>query len=450
MLTNKSSHEKLEGINRIYKIKLDEISFEEQSKLNPDTGLLPNHLVYVIYTSGSTGKPKGVMIEHGHLMDHCYGMIESANLAVCNSFALTFPLVFDAGHSIVHSSIVLGASLHILSDELILDGEKLALYLTDREVDCMKIVPSLWQSYAEEQQFALSKKVMVFGGEPFPPVILSQIGKTDFSGEVYNHYGPTETTIGKCIYRVDYKRHHHIVPIGRPFSNSQIYILDRHHQLVPRGVAGELCISGVGVGRGYLNQPDLTAQKFIADPFNQVEGTRMYLTGDLARWNLDGNIECLGRIDDQIKIRGFRIELGEIETALQNHHQVRRAAVVAKEDKKGNKRLVGYLLAEGDIDKEEIIGFLKERLPEFMVPSFFLVVERLPLTFNGKINKKALPEVDMDTPQHPYQPPVTAYEKQLAEIWQTLLGIDKLGIHDDFIALGGHSLLAMRAVASVR
>ncbi|MEO6230259.1 MAG: amino acid adenylation domain-containing protein [Ferruginibacter sp.] len=410
-----------------------------------------HQLAYVIYTSGSTGRPKGVMIEHSALLDHCFGVIESAGLRSCKSFALFSPLVFDAGHSIIHASFILGAAVHVLSTALLSDGEKLHDYINGNNIDCIKIVPSLWLSYANGGNLILSKKVMIFGGESFSLNIVDRLAKCKYGGEVYNHYGPTETTIGKCIYKLNLEKQYSNIPIGQPFSNTRIYILDQYYKPVDKGMPGEIFIAGDGLARGYLNLPELTATKFIDDPFSSSSGDRMYATGDLGKWLADGNIEYKGRKDEQVKINGYRIELGEIENTLAECDFVNGAVVLAKTNRDGSQRLIAYVVLKDTNYAEALQAYIKTRLPEYMIPLQWVYMESLPLTINGKIDRKLLPEPELNELLNKnFTPPRTAIEIKLAVIWQQLLHIERLGIHDNFFHLGGHSLLAMRMISTIR
>ncbi|MEO6220979.1 MAG: amino acid adenylation domain-containing protein, partial [Ginsengibacter sp.] len=400
-------------------------TISKQPVHNLSKRILPSHLAYIIYTSGSTGRPKGVMVEHQALMDHCYGVIKSAELEKCSSFALFSPLVFDAGHSIIFANFLLGASLHVLSKQLLAHGGQLATYLINNEIDCIKIVPSLWLSYADENHFVLGRKVIIFGGDTFSVTILDRLRKIGYSGIVYNHYGPTEATIGKTIHQVDLGKVYTTVPIGKPFSNTALYITDEGLQLVPVGVAGELYIAGDGLARAYLNQPELTTDKFVENPFNKGGFTRMYKTGDQVRWLPDGNIEYLGRVDEQVKIRGHRIELGEIESLLQEFDEVSQVVVLAKEDYTKNKRLVAYIVPNEGFTKVAAATYLKSRLPDYMIPALWVEMEVMPLTTNGKINRKALPEPDISTLRTEYEAPRTETERVLTEIWQQLLNVQQ-------------------------
>ncbi|MEO6637804.1 MAG: amino acid adenylation domain-containing protein, partial [Ginsengibacter sp.] len=469
VVSSKQNKSKLEAIVKEGDIVIIDIAADvirEEETVNLEIKISPNNLAYVIYTSGSTGKPKGVMIEHQAVVDHCYGLIQRAGLQDSKSFALFAPLVFDAGQAIIFSSLFLGASLQVLSKEQITDGEKLSKYLEHYPVDCIKIVPSVWLSYAGEDNRVLAEKVMIFGGESFSGKIPGYLKKLNYQGKVYNHYGPTEATIGKTIHEVDLQKNYITVPIGKPFSNTRLYIADSNHQLVPAGVAGELYIAGEGLARGYLNQPELTKEKFIKNPFEVKTGdlasnpplegreaaiSRAYKTGDKVKWNQEGEIEYLGRIDEQVKIRGHRIELGEIENVLVQIEGIREAAVTTIEDSQGNKQLAGYIVVKEGFDKQKMQEQLREKLPGYMLPGIWVEIEQMPLTANGKINKKALPKPEAgDTGSAEYVAPKNETEEKLSAIWQELLGIEKIGTQDNFFELGGHSLLAMRLISAIR
>jgi acyl-coenzyme A synthetase/AMP-(fatty) acid ligase/acyl carrier protein len=291
---------------------------------------------------------------------------------------------------------------------------------------------------------------MLCGGESMSRELAAELLRR--GKELWNLYGPTETTIWSSVQQV--KPDDHIISIGRPIANTRMYILDRRLQPVPVGVTGELYIAGDGVARGYLNRPDLTAERFVADPFCTDANSRMYRTGDLARYRPDGTIECLGRLDHQVKIRGFRIELGEIESAMTQHADVRQAVVIDREDTPGDRRLVAYWIATGAASTpvEDLRRHLRERLPEYMVPSAFVELDAFPLTPNGKIDRRALPAPNNDRQElgPTFVAPRDAEEQVLAEIWSQLLGRSPIGINDNFFELGGHSLLATRLVSKIR
>ncbi len=426
-------------------------SIAKESEARPSLQYDPGHLVYVIYTSGSTGKPKGVLIGQKALLDHVFGLVESANLRASKSFSFFAPLVADAGHALIFSSLLFGGLLHILSDEILHNTTGLNEYFHKNEIDCIKIVPSLWESYESNDAPLLPKKTLIFGGDTLSPGLLALLHKYDYKGTVYNHYGPTETTIGKTIHKVDLRKKYTTVPIGRPFSNTEVYIMDNAQRLLPIGVPGELCIGGAGVTRGYLNRPGLTKEKFVPNPFGTQERNRLYRTGDLVRWLPDGNIEFIGRMDNQVKIRGYRIEPGEIESAVQQSDMVRQCVVVAQDDHNGDKRLVGYVVPEGNFNQKTLIAYLAGQLPDYMIPNLWVPLEKILLTPNGKVDKKALPNiVTREWLDNPYVPPQKEKEKVLADIWRQLLAVERIGIHDNFFALGGNSLIALQFIGRLR
>jgi acyl carrier protein len=292
---------------------------------------------------------------------------------------------------------------------------------------------------------------LIIGGEALLANSLSVWRTHAPSTRLINEYGPTETVVGCCVYAVSAQTSDvGAVPIGRPIANTQIYLLDQHLQPVPIGIPGELHIGGAGVARGYLNRPELTAAKFIPNPLSDRSGDRLYKTGDLARYRADGTLEYLGRLDDQVKLRGFRIELGEIETALTQHPQVREAVVVMREDQPGNKRLVAYLVSvpiqeQIDLTPGHLRRYLQARLPAYLVPMAFVILAALPLTPNGKVDRRALPMPDIADPMDATSVmPQTEAERRIAEIWQALLQVDRVGLHDNFFDLGGHSLLLLQ------
>ena len=406
----------------------------------------PNQLAYVIYTSGSTGKPKGVMIEHHSVVNFLLSMSKEVEFTTTSNLISITSYSFDIFNLELYLPLINGGKVIVVSREDAMDGRTLLDMIRQYNVTVMQATPATWRMMLDGGwDEPLPLKVLCCG-EALPGDLADKL--YSLVGSFWNGYGPTETTIYSTTKKIEAGEK---VLIGKPIDNTSIYIISKDNQQNPVGVAGELCIAGEGVGRGYLNRPELTEEKFIANPFVPKAGSRMYRTGDLARWLPDGNIEYLGRLDDQVKIRGYRIELGEIEGVLQQHGQVRQAVVLAKADKQGDKQLVGYVIAEGAFDREAVMGFLREKLPEHMIPFLWVEMEHFPLTLNGKIDRKALPEADTGILQsRQFEAPRTAREAQLAGIWQRLLGIEKIGIHDDFFVLGGHSLLAMRAIAAVR
>ncbi|MDB9510444.1 amino acid adenylation domain-containing protein [Kamptonema animale CS-326] len=418
----------------------------------------PENLAYVIYTSGSTGNPKGVAIEHRALVNYLYSIQERLNLPSNASFATVSTLAADLGNTVIFPALCIGGCLHIISQECATNPEAIAAYFQQHSIDCLKIVPSHLKALltAANPAQVLPKKRLILGGEVLTWNLLATIQKYAPDCLIFNHYGPTETTVGVLTYQIKEQENsfYESVPLGRPINNVQIYLLDPQLQPVPIGVSGELYIGGASLARGYLNQPQLTKEKFIVNPFNLESGLRLYKTGDLARYLPDGNIEFLGRIDAQVKLRGFRIELGEIEAVLSQHPAVSEAVVLLRENEPGNQRLVAYLVPNLDsaIAIKELRSFLKEKLPEYMVPSAFVILKALPLTTNGKIDRRALlaSEVIKADLADSFVAPRTRVETILAEIWAELLGLDQVGIYDNFFDLGGHSLLITQLLAKVR
>jgi amino acid adenylation domain-containing protein len=431
---------------------------EKGKDTNLDAVIRSVQLAYVIYTSGSTGRPKGVMIEHQSLINYLSNSeARYVNDGEANSGSfIHLSYTFDASLTGLFMPLLAGKYLVIGSNESLdvfadKNLEKYAPY------DFIKITPShiglLPTTFKSTSGSWLTGK-LVIGGEAlrlsqFDPFIKAGIGV-----EIINEYGPTEATVGCSTYSFhtlgEHKFAQNEVPIGKPISNTLIHILSGDGELSPIGVPGEVCIGGAGLARGYLNRAELTVEKFIKDPSSDDPGARLYKTGDLGRWLPDGNIEYMGRIDDQVKIRGFRIELGEVESILNESELVNQAVVLAKEDNSGNKRLVAYVVVAGLFDKQAVQAYLASKLPYYMVPQLWVELERLPLTPNGKIDRKALPDPELQSVITEYVAPRNATEQALAGIWQELLGLERIGVYDNFFELGGHSLLAMRAVSYIQ
>ncbi|MBD0308416.1 MAG: amino acid adenylation domain-containing protein, partial [Microcoleus sp. T1-bin1] len=418
-----------------------------------------DNLAYVIYTSGSTGTPKGVAIEHRQLLNYLHSIQEKLNLPAGASFATVSTFAADLGNTAIFPALCFGGCLHIISQERATDPEALSEYFCRNPIDCLKIVPSHLAALLNSSQpkSILPAKRLILGGESANWSLIKTLRNLAPSCSVFNHYGPTETTVGVLTYQVELDKigcDFDTVPLGLPIANTQIYILDSYLQPVPIGVPGELYIGGDNLARGYLNRPELTAEKFIPNPFDTQAKTRLYKTGDLARYLPDGNIEFIGRIDGQVKIRGFRIELGEIEAVLGQHPDIAQAVVVAREDEMAQKRLVAYLISEQKQapTHKEIRNFLTSKLPEYMVPSAFVILKSFPLTSNGKVDRRALPAPDEMRPEltENFVAPRTNIEEVLAAIWAEVLKIEKVGIYDNFFELGGHSLLATQVISRVR
>ncbi|MES1022179.1 amino acid adenylation domain-containing protein [Gloeocapsa sp. BRSZ] len=424
----------------------------QQPPNNPVSDTTTLNLAYIIYTSGSTGKPKGTLIHHQGLVNYLSWCSQAYGVEQGTGTIVHSPLGFDLTITSLFSPLLVGNQVEILSPDQGI--ETLANALRDRSnLSLVKITPAhlkLLCQILSPQQAAGRTRAFIIGGEN---LLAEDIAFwREFAPEtmLVNEYGPTETVVGCCIYKVPTKEHSTSVAIGEPIANTQLYILDQHCQPVPIGVVGELHIGGLGLARGYLNQPQLTAQKFIPNPFSQTPGERLYKTGDLARYRTDGVLEYLGRIDDQVKIRGFRIELAEIQSVILEHSGVKEAVVIAREDIPGNKHLAAYIVwnAESASSIDAIQSFLQEKLPDYMVPSVFVPLKELPLTNNGKVDAKALPAPEQVRAESgTFVPPTTPTEKLLADIWTQVLRVERLGIHDNFFELGGDSILSIQIIA---
>ncbi|MBK8552375.1 MAG: amino acid adenylation domain-containing protein [Ignavibacteria bacterium] len=454
IVSSKQSSSILRSITDIETIEPDssDSPVELQSSDNLKTSLTPNNLAYVVYTSGSTGNPKGVMIEHKNLVDYANGLESKTQINNCRSFALVSTIATDLGNTVIYSSLLSGGALHIFSKDTTSDVEKLHNYFDEHSIECVKIVPSHWKALHLDGKNLIPKKLLIFGGEALHSELVESIRSENPECTVVNHYGPTETTIGKLLHVTEAgRKYDNTIPIGKPFSNTTVYVLSKDLRLCPAGIPGQLFIAGEGLARGYLNNEDLTNQKFIRNPFINTEASRMYATGDLVKYLPDGNIEFIGRADDQVKIRGYRIETGEIENALLKCELVKQAVVLANEDNQGNKRLVGYVIPEGKFDRDEILSRLKEKVPEYMLPSVLVEMESFPLAPNGKIDRKSLPDPDVtETLSSEYAAPRSEAEKQLTELWKELLDVEEIGIHDNFFELGGDSIISIQLVSRAR
>ncbi len=422
----------------------------------PASGLTPDNLAYIIYTSGSTGKPKGVQIQHRSVVNLLNAVREEPGLTAQDTLLSVTTLSFDISVSEIFLPLIVGGRLLLVSREVTSDGTQLLKALTTSGATFMQPTPATWRLLMAAGWEGSPQLKMISTGEALPRDLANQLLPKGAS--LWNLYGPTETTIWSTTYKVE--SGDGPICIGRPLANTLIYILDSHLQPVPIGVPGELHIGGEGLARGYLNRSDLTAEKFIPNPFSPEPEARLYKTGDLVRYLPDGQIECLGRIDHQVKMRGFRIELGEIETTLAQHPAVKEAVVVIREDIPGEKTLVGYVIpAKSDLAESasnplspQLRQFLKEKLPDYMVPTIFMTLEVMPLTPNGKVDRKALPMPDStrrDLAER-YVAPSTAIEQQIADIWSQVLNLERVGVHDNFFELGGHSLLAIQVISRLR
>ncbi|MFP5263127.1 MAG: amino acid adenylation domain-containing protein [Blastocatellia bacterium] len=442
-------------------ICLDVESFAAESTENPATVTDPNNVAYVIYTSGSTGRPKGVMVSHYNLLnihavyEGCYslGPDPANHLQVAS-------LSFDVATGDWVRALCLGGRLVMCSQEALLTPAQLQRLIGDEAIEYVEMTPAFsnsFMSYLKQTGQALDGlRRLVIGADAYHFRDFNEARRVfGPRTQIVNSYGVTEATIDSTIFTGSEVAlpADGIVPIGRPIPNTRIYVLDAGMQPVPKGVVGELYIGGEGITRGYLEQPALTAERFVPDLFADRSGARLYKTGDLARYLLDGNIEFLGRSDNQVKVRGFRVELGEIEASLNQHPAVREALVIADGSGTEEKRLAAYLVpSQSAPSVEELSRFLSRKLPAYMVPSMFIMLEAMPISPNGKLDRKSLPDLSNYRPELcvNYAPPQTEVERAIASVWQAVLRIDKVGLHDNFFDLGGHSLLIVQAHSRLR
>ncbi len=414
----------------------------------------PNNLAYVIYTSGSTGQPKGVMLSHRNLCNHMLWMQTTFPLSAEDKVLQKTPFSFDASVWEFYAPLLVGGQLLLAQPEGHADPAYLLKLITQEQVTTVQFVPSLLQILIEQGglENCHSLKNIFCGGEALPVAVQEKV-LSNLNVNLHNLYGPTEACIDATFWTCKQGIERQVVPIGRPIANTQIYILDEHLQPLPVGVTGELHIGGAGLARGYLNRPELTKEKFIPNPFEETGQSRLYKTGDLACYLPDGTIEYLGRIDNQVKIRGFRIELGEIEAVLNQNLDVQASCVIAREDAPGKKQLVAYVVPNRQVTPtiSELRHSLKAKLPEYMIPQVFVVLQSLPLTPNGKVDRRALPKPDLHSqPKDKFVAPRTLTEEILAQIWEQVLKVEPVGIHDNLFELGGDSILSIQIIIRAR
>jgi amino acid adenylation domain-containing protein len=427
----------------------EEATIGEQSKEPLEVAVAADNLAYVIYTSGSTGRPKGVAISHRSASMLIHWALECFSAADLAGVLASTSICFDL--SVFELFVPLsGGGKVVLAESALL----LATLPAAREVTLINTVPSAFAELLRGGDVPETVRTVNLAGEVLSHRLAREVYRQEHIAALYNLYGPTEDTTYSTYTLVPF-RCDESPTIGRPVANTEAYVLDRHLRVVPIGVAGELWLGGAGLARGYLNRPDLTAERFMPHPFGHEAGGRLYKTGDLARYRSDGEMEYIGRTDQQVKIRGFRIELGEIEAALERHPSVREAVVIAREDNIGEKRLVAYLAATEESaagSVSELRGYLKKQLPEYMVPALFVMLSELPQTPNGKVDRNALPAPSGARPdlEREYVAPRNELEQQVAAIWQELLRVEQVGIHDNFFDLGGHSLLTTQVILRVR
>jgi len=428
-----------------------------ESDANPVNTAGMTNAAYVIYTSGSTGTPKGVVVTHQGLANYLSWCADAYNIREGCGAPVHSPLGFDLTITSIFPPLLAGHGIVLVPEEQRFEGLSTVL-CTHHDFTLVKITPShleVLNQMLSPADLAGTTRTLIIGGEALNSETLSMWRTTVPEVRLINEYGPTETVVGCCVYEVAVEDSDHgPVPIGRPIPNTQLYILDKCLHPVPVGVTGELYIGGAGLARGYLERPELTARVFLPNPFSEVTGMRLYRTGDLARYRRDGIIEYLGRIDQQVKIRGFRIELGEIEAALNRHPGIAEAVVLARQDVPGDTRLVAYLVPQPDQEPatNEVRIFLRELLPEYMVPTAFVTLRAFPLTANGKIQREALPAPMSSSVnlEETYVAPRTVLEEVIAAIWVEILSIKRVGVHDNFFEVGGHSILAMQVISRIR
>jgi amino acid adenylation domain-containing protein len=426
-------------------------AFSQESPANLSTINSLSDLAYVMYTSGSTGRPKGAMIVHRGLVNYLWWAINTYPVEPGLAVPVHTSISFDLTVTSLYTSLLRGSKVELLPEDA--GAQNLLAALRDGNRGLVKITPAhlelLGKQMAADQAAGMAK-AFVIGGENLLAETLELWRNHAPATRLFNEYGPTETVVGCCVHEVQASDSRTgSVCIGKPIANTQLYILDENMCPVPPGVIGELFIGGAGVGLGYLNRPDLTAERFVPDQFS-AGVAKLYKSGDLARYRPDGILEYLGRADDQVKIRGYRIELGEIEAALTAAPGVQSCAVLAREDDPGNKQLVAYVVAPGNgLPAAELQTFLGKTLPEYMVPVHFVFLDELPLTPNGKVNRKALPAPEKAN-TGAGGPPRTETEKSVAAIWSELLNVEGVGIEDDFFDLGGQSMTAVGLVARLR
>ncbi|MBA4532700.1 non-ribosomal peptide synthetase [Brevibacillus halotolerans] len=410
-------------------------------------------LFYIIYTSGTTGKPKGVMLEHKNMVNLMQFTFATTNIAYKEKVLQYTTCSFDVCYQEIFSTLLSGGELYLITEDTRRNVEKLFTFIEREKINILSLPGAFLKFIFNDKSFSkifpTCVKHIITAGEQL--VVTHELKRYLRNNQVYlhNHYGPSETHV-VTTYTIDPNHEIPEIPsIGKPISNTGVYILDKEKKLQPHGIAGELFISGANVGRGYIHNSELTAEKFSANPFKPKE--RMYRTGDLARWLPDGNIEYLGRIDQQVKIRGHRIELGEIESHLLNHKDIKEAVVIDQMDEKQTKHIVAYLVVSKKVSDMDLRNYMGKTLPDYMVPSFFVSVDKIPLTPNGKIDRRSLPKpegtIGADVA---YVAPSTELEQKLAIIWQDVLGVPRIGVHDQFFSLGGHSLKAMSLISLIQ
>ncbi|MEH1922365.1 amino acid adenylation domain-containing protein [Nostoc sp.] len=457
LLTQERFQDKLPNYaGKIICLDTDWLEIAQHSTANPISEVQLHNLAYIIYTSGSTGKPKGVMIEQRSLTNFTLTAIHEYGINASDNILQFASICFDASVEEIFPCLSVGATLVLRTEEMLHSSDEFWWCCREWQLTVLDLPTAYWHQLVaeltpEDSRIAESLRMVIIGGEEAQLEKVkhwhSSIAHLSNPPQLLNSYGPTEATVITTLDRLTPTATS--VSIGRPISNAQVYILDQYLQPVPIGVSGELYIGGAGLARGYWQRPELTKEKFIPNPFEEAGGGKLYKTGDLARYLLDGKIELIGRIDNQVKIRGFRIELGEIEMVLSQHPQVLQAVVIAREDIPGQKRLVAYVVPkESQLTTDDLRYFLKQKLPNYMVPSAFVLLKALPMTLNQKVDYHALqaPEISRSV-EDKFVAPQTSTEERLAAIWSEILKLKQVGIHDNFFELGGDSILSIQVIS---
>jgi amino acid adenylation domain-containing protein/non-ribosomal peptide synthase protein (TIGR01720 family) len=437
----------------------------QASAENLPGGSQEEDLAYVIYTSGSMGTPKGVMIGQRSIVNYALALCERLGGEPGWQYATVSTLAADLGNTAIFCALVSGGCVQVLDYETVTSAEAMVRWTREHPIDVLKIVPSHISTLLAGKQAHpwLPRRALVLGGEAFFPGLLAHLREGGALCQIYNHYGPTEATIGVLVHNIGTLDEQAgemeepipaSVPLGSPITNSDVYVVDSRMRLVPMGVIGELYVGGAGLARGYLKQPEQTAERFVPHPWSVQGGARLYRTGDLVRYDDEGLLTFVGRVDTQVKLRGYRIEIGEIETVLRRHPQVWDCTVLLQEQGPAGPRLIGYVVARtvSGVTAEGLGEMLRQSLPEYMVPSSFVLLEALPLTSNGKVDRRHLPQPEQVQSRTAIMPPAprSPLEEALLKLWTELLGQSELGIYDNFFAVGGHSLLATRLIAQIR
>jgi len=425
----------------------------QESTERVQSDVTPSNLSYVIFTSGSTGRPKGVMIEHYGIVNRMMFLQETYPLSTADRVLHKTPLAFDLSVFEFFWPVTSGAALVVTKPDAVQDSAYMVELIQKEQVTTMFYVPSMLQLLIEEPEFenCTQLKRVICSGEPLPFDMKQRFYARLPETDLINQYGPTEMTVEVTSYLLERGNTISYIPIGEPMKNTKMYVLDEWKQPVPVGVPGEMYLGGLGVARGYLKRPELTASVFLTDPFSKTPGARMYKTGDLAQRMPAGHLRYISRIDSQVKVRGLRIELGEIEVALLQHETVREAVVIVREDVPGRQQIVAYLIPEvqpEDVDVWELRRYLKQRMPEYMVPAAFVVLEAFPLSPSGKTDKRLLPKPEL-LDQGQYVAPATELEQQLAAIWGDVLRLERVSTQDNFFTMGGDSIQSIQVVSRV-